>query len=193
MEGVTELRIASALSTTKDTTLAVEETAKELKAKLGQTPNLVLAFVSHHHGPNFEPVAFGLCDALGTDHLLGCTGESIVGGDQEIEGKPALSVWAACLPQATVERMHLNFAMTPEGGSFSGWSEKLPETWDEDALFLLLGEPFTFPADQLLQRLNEDHPGVRVVGGMASGGRAEGQNRLLFGRRELASGAIAVY
>ncbi len=46
---------------------------------------------------------------------------------------------------------------------------------------LLLGEPFSFPADELIRRLNEDRPGVPVLGGMASGGVAPGENRLLLG------------
>ena len=33
-----------------------------------------------------------------------------------------------------------------------------------------LGEPFSFPADFLLERMNEDRPNVPVIGGMASGG-----------------------
>jgi small ligand-binding sensory domain FIST len=55
----------------------------------------------------------------------------------------------------------------------------------------MLAEPFSFPADQLLGRLNEDRPGVTILGGMASGGGRPGQNRLLLGPNQIDSGAVA--
>jgi small ligand-binding sensory domain FIST len=58
---------------------------------------------------------------------------------------------------------------------------------------MVLGEPFSFPADFLLERLNDDRPGVPVVGGMASGGTQPGENRLLLGSRTYSEGAVAVH
>jgi small ligand-binding sensory domain FIST len=57
---------------------------------------------------------------------------------------------------------------------------------------LVLGEPFTFPADLLLEQMNDRHPGVPVIGGMASGGAMPGEHRLLFGPEALVDGAVAV-
>ena len=79
--------------------------------------------------------------------------------------------------------MHLQFERTPEVGAIVGWHEALTETWPEEATMLVLGEPFSFPADYLLQRLNEDHPTAQVLGGMASGGMAPGENRIVGGDR----------
>jgi small ligand-binding sensory domain FIST len=56
----------------------------------------------------------------------------------------------------------------------------------------LLGEPYSFPADWLLERLNEDRPGVPVLGGMASGGHAPGENRIIFNRQAPRQGAVGV-
>jgi small ligand-binding sensory domain FIST len=122
---------------------------------------------------------------------LGCTGESIVGADQEIEERPALALWAAHLPGVSVQPMHLEFERTAEGHSFVGWPDELGDKWPSRSSLLLLGEPFSFPADVLLERLNEDQPGVQVLGGMASGAASPGENRLLLGRRELTKGAVA--
>jgi small ligand-binding sensory domain FIST len=55
----------------------------------------------------------------------------------------------------------------------------------------MLGEPFTFPAEQLLERMNEDRPGVPILGGMASAGHEPGENRLVRGRETFAEGAVA--
>jgi small ligand-binding sensory domain FIST len=88
--------------------------------------------------------------------------------------------------------MRLNFTATPEGGAFTGWPNDLPAAWPSGAALLLLAEPFSFPADVLLSQLNETQKGVPVIGGMASGGFAPGENRLLLGSDEIETGAVAV-
>ena len=187
------IQCAAALSTRADTRAAVSEVCQQALAQLGDAkPHLAFVFVSPHHGPDFGELAAALHAKLGSACLLGCTGESIVGGDREIEQQPALSLWLAHLPAVSIQPMHLEFAQTTDGGSFVGWSDELPEPWPTDSTLILLGEPYSFPADVLLARLNDDRPGVTVVGGMASGGWSPGENRLLFNDRDLTSGAVAV-
>jgi small ligand-binding sensory domain FIST len=60
------------------------------------------------------------------------------------------------------------------------------------ACILLLADPFTFPAGDYLEALQAEHPGVPVVGGMASGGSGPGQNLLVTGEGVVESGAIGV-
>jgi small ligand-binding sensory domain FIST len=91
----------------------------------------------------------------------------------------------------TILPMRLGLEQTPDGPLISGWPDELPAAWPPGAALLLLGEPFSFPADALLARLNDDRPGVPVVGGMASGAWEPGQNRLLLGAREIDAGAVA--
>jgi small ligand-binding sensory domain FIST len=88
--------------------------------------------------------------------------------------------------------MHLEYSETPEGSTFVGWPDALPQRWPEGSALLLVADPFSFAVDALLARLNEDQPGARILGGMASGGMGPGRNRLLLGRRELRHGAAAV-
>jgi len=187
----TDLRIAAELSTEPDTRAAVDTVCRKVREGLGAPADLALVFASHHHAPEFSALAAQIASALETDRLLGCTGESIVGGGREIEGRPAVSLWAARLPGVSVEPMHLEFVQTAEGGTFTGWPESLSAEWPSGAALLLLAEPFSFPADQLLARLNDDRPGVQVLGGMASGANRPGENRLLLGRDQLAGGAVA--
>jgi small ligand-binding sensory domain FIST len=184
-------RFAAALSTQDDSAIAVDEVCREALGRLGATPNLALVFVSQHHADTWARIGALICDAIGTENLLGCTGESIVGNGREVEDSPAISLWLAALPDTQVKAMHLSFEQTPEGGSFAGWPVDLPEAWPQGAAMLLLGEPFSFPADELIRRLNEDQPGVPVLGGMASGGVAPGENKLLGGRNSYGGGAVA--
>jgi small ligand-binding sensory domain FIST len=101
-------------------------------------------------------------------------------------------LWLAHLPGVDVSPMRLNFERTSEGGVIVGWPDQLSGDWPTDATLMVLAEPFTFPADYLLERLNADRPGVQVLGGMASGGWEPGQNRLVDREGEIDSGAIAV-
>jgi Ca2+:H+ antiporter len=57
---------------------------------------------------------------------------------------------------------------------------------------LLLADPFTFPADSFLERLNQEQPGLPVVGGMVSGALEPGRHRLLSGTDVLDGGAAGV-
>src|SRR5688572_25158592 len=107
---------ASALSTQSKTDAAVQEACEQALSQLGGKPDLAMVFISAHHRPQLELIASLLHERLGTEALLGCTGEAIVGGEQEIEGDPAISLWLARLPQAKVRPMQLSFERTPEGG-----------------------------------------------------------------------------
>ncbi len=185
------LRFAAAISTETDTEKAIAEVIGRTADQLGGPANLGFVFVSHHHGPDFEPVASRISEELSVEHLLGCTGEAIVGGGREVEGRPAIALWLAHLPAATIHSMHLEFRETAEGATFVGWPDHLPDPWPDGAALLALGDPSSFAADAFLARMNEDHAGIPVLGGMASGGWEPGQNRLLLGKSQFDSGAVA--
>jgi len=187
-----EFRCASALSTALDAEQAVGEVCNQSLAALGGAPDLAILFVSSDRAEQCSPIASQVCDRLGTESMIGCTAESVAGAAREIEGETALSLWLARLPGAEVLPMHLSFERTPEGGAILGWPDALLTAWPSAAAMLALGEPFTFPAEFLLERMNEDHPELPVVGGMASGGSQPGESRLILGRQVLSEGAVAV-
>ena len=111
---------------------------------------------------------------------------------EKMEDAPAISLWLAALPETNIKLFHLEFERAAEGGIFTGWPADLAAEWPRSTAMLLLGEPFSFPADELLRRMNEDRPGVPVLGGMASGGGAPGENRVVLGREVYEQGAVAV-
>jgi small ligand-binding sensory domain FIST len=57
---------------------------------------------------------------------------------------------------------------------------------------LVLADPFTIDAQELISGLDEAYPGAPKFGGLASGGRRPGQNRLLLGPQVHRSGAVVV-
>jgi small ligand-binding sensory domain FIST len=183
---------AAALSNSRSLKSAIEETSRSIAEALGdQTPDLACVFVSHHHANEFEFIADHLQSALKAKVLLGCTGESIVGGAIECEDAPALSVWCAVLPGATLTTFHLTFEQTPDGLLCSGLPDDVGEHIDETRVVMLLGEPYSSPPQSALQLLASELPGVPVVGGMASGGGPD-ENRLFLYNQMIDTGMIGV-
>jgi small ligand-binding sensory domain FIST len=77
---------------------------------------------------------------------------------------------------------------TPDGRAIGGW----PELDHEPSTLLLLTDPFSFPTDGFLRRLDEARPGLQVIGGAASAARGPGGNRLLLDRDICSTGAVGV-
>jgi small ligand-binding sensory domain FIST len=183
-------RFASALSTDPDAGRAESSCLEDLLEQLdGTRPDLVVVFVTHHYGEALEGLGRRIRQATRAQVLVGCTGGSIIGGSREIEREPALSIWAAHLPGTRLRPAHLMAQRADDRWVFSN----LPGIDDpERASLLLLGDPYSFPMQEFLKRVNRDLPGVPAVGGMASGGQGPGQNLLFLGDQLLPQGAIAI-
>ncbi len=188
----TDTQFASAVSTQPVTADAAAEVCQQALAALDGTPNLAFLFFSSHHVEAADALAKRVCDAIGSDNLLGCSGESIVGAGQEIEMEPAMSLWLARLPATTIQPMQLEYQRSGNEGAFTGWHPDLPDQWSDHSTLIVLGDPFSFPADLLLELMNNEHSGVPVIGGMASAGQTPGSNRLLLGPQAFSAGAAAV-
>lgn len=91
------LAFASALSTNPNSLAALDEVVALALEQLQGTPTLALLFVSANHIAAAEKIAPRLCEQLGTENVIGCSGESIVGVGTEIEMASAMSLWVAAL------------------------------------------------------------------------------------------------
>lgn len=184
---------ACGVSTHPHSITALEEALQQAAASLAGPADLALLFFSGEHVDAAPHLAARARRQLPAAHLLGASAEGIVAGGREIEEQPALAVWLARLPGVRLVPMHLRFQRTAEGGALWGWPDDLAGEWPEGAFLVVLGDPFSFPADYLLERLNEDRPGVAVIGGMASAAAEPGGNRLLLGDQVLEDGAVALH
>ena len=184
---------AAALSTSSDSLRAADEVSARALADLHGKPDLAFVFFSPHHTSVAAEMATRLHEALGPGCLLGCQGEAIVGNDREVENGPALSLWLARWNRPVEQTpFHLTLEETSDGHSLLGWPDDLQHADPAESAILLLGDPFSFPADGCLHLVNEDFPGMRVVGGMSSGGQQPGQGALLLGAQVVTEGAVGV-
>jgi small ligand-binding sensory domain FIST len=140
--------------------------------------DLAVAFFTPDH--DAEAIAEEIRARLRPRHVLGSTAQGVLAGPTEREDGPALALWTARFPSGVrLTPFHLSLERTADGPSLFGRPDALMEPSDEPLAAFLLGDPFSFPADFFLDRLNEDAPGVSVFGGMASGTRGPRQARLL--------------
>jgi small ligand-binding sensory domain FIST len=175
------------------TSAAVEACAAALSGLEGGPATLAVVFASPSLAEDGERLLAAVAEHLAPQHLIGCTGEAIVGAGREIEDEPALSVWAAHLPGAELIPFRLVARPVDEGMGVLGWPDALT---GEDVVGLgpviMLADPFTFPADGLLAQLNAEADRPLVVGGLASGGRRPGEHRLFAGTDVLTEGAVGL-
>jgi small ligand-binding sensory domain FIST len=182
---------AAALSEHPNAPVATGEVVGQVLEALGDLdtpPDLALVFVTPVHAPALAEIAKTIRATLRPRTLLGCAAVSVVGGSREVERGPGISLWAG--RTGPVTPFHLTVAQSPDGLTFTGWPDNMPE--DPSGL-LLIPDPFSFPTDDLLQRLETDRPGMPVVGGMASAARGPGGNRLVIDDEVVTDGAVGAF
>jgi small ligand-binding sensory domain FIST len=185
---------AAALSTAIPTGTAADEAAQAAVTVLGRDPALAVAFFSPHHAANAAELASVLAERTGAKALLGVLGESVIGGSKEIEDRPAVSLWVAAWDEpVSIDPFHLVLEETPDGPTLLGWPDALLEADLKTSLMVTFGDPYTFPANELLlPRVNEDHPGLAVAGGMASAPMGAGTPSLVLDGEVKEQGAVGV-
>ena len=172
---------------------SVRECSKQIRIQMDENPiDLVVAFAAGYSPEEMDLHLGNIQSASGANTVIGCSCETAIGGATELENEKALSLWAAHWPGASIVPMHLTYERAVDGGAVVGWPEQTNGPWPDDSFMIMLAEPFDFPADVLLEQMNEDRPGTKVAGGMTSGAFQPGQARLVFHDSVKSSGAVAV-
>jgi small ligand-binding sensory domain FIST len=179
---------ASALSEHPVTSLATGEVIGSVLEAIGDRPDLVVLTVTRPHLGALEDVVAAVDSVLHPLAMIGCAAESVVGTGREVEDTPSISLWAAQVGPLVPVALRAT-RLAGDGWHFTGWPPSL--AFGPGAL-LLIADPFTFPADAFVAWLAGVAPGLRVVGGNASGGASPGGNRLVTGSRTLNEGAVGV-
>ena len=171
----------------------VESAVDSAMQSLGDAaPDLLLAFVSSHFADEYDRVPALVRSAAGSGLLLGCSAGGVIGGGSEIEDRPAFSLTAASLPGVDIAPVYVDPQAIPELGDRGGWEAMLRSAPDDAPSVVLLPDPFSVPVDRLLQGLDSRFPDSSKVGGLASGARRVGGNRLYLGPNSYSAGAVGV-
>lgn len=156
--------------------------------------DLCIVTASPHFERELETVALELEERLAPRSFVGMTSETVIGGEFEYEGQPAIAVWAAHLPGAQISTFHLEEENLHDMTEDDPLCELLGVRPEQHPHFLLLGDPFTFGGGTqlLLERLAQHFPGRPAFGGMASAGEQPGQNALIFEGQIMRHGLVGV-
>ena len=188
----TALRFSAVVSRDTDAVQAGRDLGQATRRALGEGPaDLAFLFFSPHYAEQSTDLTAAVRRELAPNLLVGCTGEGIIGGTEEIESAPAISLWAARLPGVSMTPIRLSCSQDEDGISVSGWPDELVSG---TALpnFLLLGDPFSTGVDEALSLIAERCPGSMAIGGMAGGGRDVGENRMVLNDEVYEGGLVGV-
>ena len=182
-------QFATALSRKTDTEAAVRDLADAIRMQFGSAPiDLAFVFFSAHHTEKASMISSMLQSELRARVCLGCSGEGVITGPEEIETAAALTVWAAGLPHVKMTPLRLSVSQLQDQILMPGW----PEPGLEDSTFILLADPFSTPTQEVLALMNDRYPQGKVIGGLAGGGQDSGENRLLRNEQIFDGGLVGV-
>jgi small ligand-binding sensory domain FIST len=172
---------------------AILECAEGVPKRLGPGPvSLARAFVTPHFA-DYYPRLYGLVSRyLEPGTFLGCSGGGVIGGGEEVERAPAVTLVAARLPDVRLTPFHVSAPMPDLDGPPDAWERLVGVRAQEVPQFVLLADPFSVRAEALLAGLDYAFPGSSKIGGLASGATSPGLNALFLDDELSSAGAVGV-
>jgi small ligand-binding sensory domain FIST len=117
----------------------------------------------------------------------------VIGGGHEIEQRSAFALTAARLPGVEIKTFTIERMALPDlDASPRAWHEAIAVPPEPVHQFILLIDPFSFPAEDLLAGLDFAYPESVKIGGLASAAQRPGGNALYLDSETHASGAVGV-
>ena len=175
-----------------ETASAVEELLLGLRQQLeGATPDLAFLFVTHHHEEHFPTLSAQIQQGLGCRHLIGCSCEAVLAGDEELENTPGIVIWSLSQTQAEIKPFHLEFQREGDHIECYGQPGEATPGPEQGAIFLFC-EPYSSSPQLAIAELAESQTGLPVFGGVASGGIGPGESCLFLDGAKIDHGAIGI-
>lgn len=172
---------------------AVDVLSLPMAERLGEDPDLLVAFVAPTYRDRWPDLAGKLLARFPAAALVGCTAGGVIGAGREIERQAAISLTGAVLPGVDVTPFQVSpRAVPPADSGPAAWHQALGVAPARDPSFVVLTDPFTCDTERLLAGLDAAYPGSVKVGGLASGGRQPGQAALFLRDRVLGGGVAGV-
>jgi small ligand-binding sensory domain FIST len=183
------VKAGGALVLATDAGEAARRAVAEALASIGNlSPSFAVLFASAHFFGSAQALVSAVAEETGPVPLIGCVAEAVAGGAREVETEPAVCLWLAA-DLGPVETFAMEFVQTSSGGAYGGYRFGPGPA----GVHLMICDPFTFPADDLLAHLNQHVPGAVVMGGIASGGLAQRHSQLFLDGRVLSHGAVGAH
>ncbi len=182
------VHIGTGLSTARDPLEAGRAVAEQTSEALqGAGADLAFLFLSGAHLAAPEAVVESVQDPLSPGTLLGCGAGGVIGDRRELESGTAVAMWAAAFDGGELIPFHAGADMDAEPPELAGHPSR-----NQLRALIVLADPGSFPGDAFLRQLALQSPGVPVLGGLASGGTADGSGLLISEKGIVEGGAVGV-
>lgn len=185
-----------------DTRTAAHEVAHHLAEQMMQGFDVVFLFGSFHHNRALAGAAEILQSAIQPNTIIGCSAESVLGGEKEMEGIAGLVALGLRVPGAQL----LPWRIDPndhENAINSKEAARMMLALDQQArCAIMLADPFTTPLPIVMPAINEaladthrtgdPFSGAHLIGGVASGASQPGHNVLVLNGEHYSTGAVGL-
>ena len=181
--------ISDAIQAPEAADAACQQVVKQLA---GASCDLALLFASTIYRTAWPELLTQVYNTLKPKVLIGCSGSGIIGGGQELEWVPAISVTGAHLPDV---RLH-PFIVTPAELDASApggfWIDKIGASPESRPVFVVVADPFTANPMKLIEELNTTYRTRPIIGGLVSGGNEPGEHLIFMNTNVHREGAVGV-
>lgn len=169
---------------------AIEKLLQDLDA---EQCDLLFLFVSPHFKSQYSQIAERILVRLSPTTMIGCSGMAVIGGGEEVEHAPALSLIAATLPGVTCHAVYTDAVDLPDNDAPpEQWKEWLGLSTVQEADFVLLADPFSTPVEQVVLGIDYAFPQATVVGGLASAAGKARENAIFLNDQIYRDGMVAL-
>ncbi|GJM21395.1 MAG: hypothetical protein DHS20C15_13100 [Planctomycetota bacterium] len=183
------MKCASVSTTNPDAAAALDGLLNRLLDALdGERPDLLVAFFTSHHSEDAALIRERILGLADPKVLLGCPAASVISDEAELEGQAGITLWGAVFPGAKLQPFQLGVDDGSEAPKLEGFPEEVPT----EAGFLVLVDPYSTPANDLVGGFASRYPGQVLTGGFASGAPGPGQAQLLCNDGVLDEGTVGV-
>ena len=150
-----------------------------------EAPELGLAFIDSRFAAHYDEVLARLRAGSGVRHLVGASGQGVIGPGVEAEAQPAVSLLTLSLPrlEATTIALASSEEVAPALERLPG---ERPQAW------LLFVDPVRVDAEAMVRAIAERTPQTPVLGGMASAHDMQGGSAVFADGAVHAGGAVLV-
>jgi small ligand-binding sensory domain FIST len=176
----------------------VENALEDLYERLpmlndGTKIDLALLFASDWYEDEYEELMEGLKQRLGDAIIIGCSGQGVIGPNEEIETYPAIALQVFSLPGAMLRPVTLTPEDIESPMMANTWAERLDHlTAEQVNAWLFFVDPYTSDSDRMLTLMKTMNRGVPVIGGLASGDHRKQRTFLFLNGNIINRGAVGL-
>lgn len=179
----------SALVIDEDWEQALEQALAQIK---DIAADAIFLFVNIEFAPYFPTMLRIIKRATGTPVLIGCSGQGIIGSDQELEDLPAISLLALSLPGAHLRTVRLSQEMLETSQGPQDLRQQLAVPSSEVNAWFVFADPFHMDCELMVEKFSQAYPGLPMIGGLASGDIEDRESYIFYNDEVHEDGAVAL-